>query len=108
MTRGKEMKMNQEWSKQELGIRNWFGDRGFDIDERRKLKFEIFKGFVFIVGVDGPYVDDFDPTEVFLYELDSLCAEIYTSWPVKGFQWEKDIYLRLLIKLGLIKQGEDK
>jgi len=96
----------EHWTKE--AVLNWFGDRGHiftdedgdEITNAAHLEFKIIKNFIFIVMIElcGRQYD------VVLFELDSMCAEEYMSWPIKDFSWERKDLINLLYKMKLIKK----
>jgi hypothetical protein len=75
----------------EKDIRNWFGDRGYPIEDNSKLKFKVLNSWLFIL--------DREYDEIELYETDTIYCEPYTSWDKKGFNWSNK-NLQKLIPIG--------
>ena len=74
-------------------LRNWFGNRGQDIDQDAKLNFKIIDQWLFIHNSD----DEYD--EVESYYLDSMFCEPIDGYPVKGFDWSEDSLTKKISEL---------
>ena len=75
-------------------VRDWFGDRGYPIDDDAKIKFKAIdhKGNSFLFINDSSYCYD----EVEMYQLNSMFCEPYDGWSRKGFSWAKPNLLKLI------------
>jgi len=78
----------------EQQVRDWFGDRGYPIDDDSKIKFKTIEhkenSFIFI----HDSADEYD--EVEMYYLNSSFCEPYDGWSRKGFSWNKKNLLKLI------------
>jgi len=68
----------------EEAVRNWFGNRGYPIDETSRITFRVVDSesrWIFIRDSHDEY------EEVIAYSMDSMCCEPYSGWDRKGFSW---------------------
>tara|TARA_R100001163_G_C5060942_1_gene197828 strand:+ start:200 stop:502 length:303 start_codon:yes stop_codon:yes gene_type:complete len=76
-------------------VRDWFGNRGYPIDEDSSLTFKVIDSedlWLFIVGdleSDGLRDSHNEDAEVVAYQMNSMYCEPYDMWPLKGFSWAK-------------------
>ena len=67
-------------------IKNWLGDRGIDyIKIIKSTKYKIIKNYLFLEVANLWRPEEKKTIE--LYNLNSMVAEIYSSWESSGFNW---------------------
>tara|TARA_B100000902_G_C27278889_1_gene900480 strand:+ start:1373 stop:1648 length:276 start_codon:yes stop_codon:yes gene_type:complete len=80
----------------EDAVRNWFGNRGYPIDDTSRITFRVVDSksrWIFIRDSHDEY------EEVIAYPMDSMCFEPYDGWPTKGFSWAKKNLEQLVDRL---------
>jgi hypothetical protein len=72
----------------ENDLRQWFGNRGVQLEEN-KLTFKVVKkqGNRWVFILDDCF--DYDGSqEIELYNLDTMYCECYDAWKAKAFNWD--------------------
>jgi hypothetical protein len=77
-------------NKEEKFIRNWFGNRGYPLDDE-KIKFKIVEAG----GKSWVFLLDRECNDVELYSLESMYREPIDGWHAKGFSWNKKNLINL-------------
>ena len=70
----------------EEDVRNWFGNRGYEIDDDSKITFRVVDSKSCWIFILDSHDED---NEVVAYEMGGMYCEPYDSWQAKGFSWAK-------------------
>ena len=69
----------------EAHIRDWFGNRGYPIDDASRITFRVVESESQWIFIHDSNDED---NEVIAYAMGSYC-EPFDGWPAKGFSWAK-------------------